>query len=233
MDVREAVATRFSCRAFLDRQVPERVVRDLVGRASRAASGGNLQPWRVDALAGKRLAALIDLIRPRFDELPRAEGAEYDVYPRELKELYRARQFAVGELLYRSVGIGRGDRPARYRQFARNFEFFGAPVGLLVSIDRTMGPPQWSDLGMFVATLALLARCEGLHTCAQEAWTIWHRTVSDFVALPPEYILFCGVALGYGDLDAPVNSWRSPREPIESFATFAGFDDGAASPEIA
>jgi len=233
MDVSEAVASRFSCRAYLDRPVPEALVRDIVERAARAASGGNLQPWRVDVLTGDRLAGLIGLIRPRFDELPRGEGPEYDIYPKVLKDAYRSRQFTVGEMLYRSIGIPREDRPARYRQFARNFELFGAPVGLFFSIDRTMGPPQWSDLGMYIATLTLLVRGAGLHSCAQEAWTIWHKTVSEFLALPAEYMLFCGMALGYGDLEAPINTWRSPREPLSSFATFAGFDgDEGARREI-
>jgi len=224
MDVRDAVGSRFSSRAYLDKPVTESTVRAILERAARAPSGGNLQPWRVDVLAGRRLAALIAEIRPRLAELPKAEGAEYEIYPKELAQPYNSRRSAVGEMLYRSIGIGREDRPGRYRQFARNFQFFDAPVGLFFSIDRTMGKPQWSDLGMHILTVMLLARAEGLDTCAQEAWTYWHKTVSAFLALPSEYLLFCGMALGYGDPDAPINSWRSPREPVDAFATFSGFD---------
>src|SRR5271166_5326303 len=152
MDVRDAVATRFSCRAFVDKPVAESIVRDILERAARAPSGGNLQPWRVHVLAGARREALRASIRPRFNELPHGEGAEYDVYPKGLTEPYRTRRFTVGELLYRSIAIPREDRAGRYRQFARNYEFFGAPVGMFFIIDRQMGPPQWSDLGMFIQT---------------------------------------------------------------------------------
>lgn len=224
MDVREAVETRFSCRAFLDTPVPEATVREILERAARAPSGGNLQPWHVYALAGAPLAELKRLIAPRAVENPRGEGAEYHVYPPGLTEPYETRRRTVGELLYRSIGVARADRPGRYRQYARNFLFFDAPVGIFFAIDRQMGPPQWSDLGMYVQTVMLLARAFGLHCCAQEAWTFWHKTVSAFLGLPSELMLFCGLALGHADPDAAINQWRSPREPLDRFASFRGFE---------
>ena len=224
MDVFSAVASRYSCRAFLPTPVPEPTVRDILDRAARAPSGGNLQPWRVHALAGKQLEQLKALVRARPELLPRGEGAEYDIYPRNLEEPYETHRRQVGAALYQSIGVTREDRTGRYRQYARNFEFFGAPVGLLFSIDRSMGPPQWSDLGGFIQTVMLLAREYGLHSCGQEAWTHWHKTIYSFLNLPPEYLLFCGLALGHADERAPINSWRSPREPLEAFAIFSGFD---------
>jgi nitroreductase len=224
MDVIEAVASRYSCRAFLPTPVPEKIVRDILERASRAASGGNLQPWRVHALAGKKLEALRAIVRSRLDELPRFEGAEYDIYPRDLKEPYESRRHRSGVMLYQSVGVTREDRAGRYRQYARNFLFYDAPVGMFFSIDRSMGPPQWSDLGGYIQTVMLLARDYGLHSCAQEAWTHMHKTLPPFLGLPPEYMLFCGMALGHADPDAPINNWRSPREPLEAFASFEGFE---------
>src|SRR5215216_222147 len=223
MDVREAVASRFSCRAFLDTPVPEAVVREIVARAARAPSGGNVQPWHVHVLAGTALADLKRRLAPRMNELPRAEGSEYDIYPPDLKEPYRSRRYQVGDLLYRAIGIPREDRPRRYRQYARNFIFFDAPVGLFFAIDRSMGPPQWSDLGMYIQSVMLLARGYGLHSCAQEAWTFWHKTVGGFLSLPAEQMLFCGMALGHADPDAAINGWRSAREPLEGFAVFRGF----------
>lgn len=225
MDVRDAVATRYSCRAFLpDKPVSEAVVRDILERAARAPSGGNLQPWIVHALAGERLEALKALLRPRFaKELPRGEGAEYAVYPPELKEPYYGRRAYVGNQLYESIGVARDDRAGRYRQFSRNYLLYDAPVGLFVSIDRSMGPPQWSDVGGFIQNIMLLARAHGLHTCPQEAWTNWHKTLTVFLDLPPEHILFCGIALGYADDAAPINAWRSQREPVDSFTRFEGF----------
>jgi nitroreductase len=225
MHVRDAVASRFSCRAFLPTPVPLATVRDIVDRAARAPSGGNLQPWRVHALAGAPLEDLKARIRPSAPTNPRGEGAEYQVYPEPLKEPYSARRRDVGAKLYHAIGIAREDRAARYRQYARNFELFGAPVGLFFSIDRTMGPPQWSDLGMFVQTVMLLARGEGLHTCGIEAWTHWHKTVSACLDLPDEHMLFCGMALGYADPAAPINAWRAPRDGVDGFAAFFGFPE--------
>jgi nitroreductase len=225
MDVRDAVATRFSCRAFLPTPVPEAVVRDLLERAGRAPSGGNLQPWLVHALAGDRLRAVIELIRPRTADLPRGEGTEYPIYPSPLGEPYRTRRFQIGELLYRSIGIAREDRAGRLRQYARNFEFFGAPVGIFVSVHRSLGAAQWSDLGMYMQTMMLLARAHRLDTCAQEAWAHWHRTVPAFLDLPADHMLVCGIALGHADHDAPINRWRAPREILEGFADLQGFDD--------
>ena len=224
MDVRDAVESRYSCRAFLSTPVSIETVKDILNCAARAPSGGNLQPWIVHVLAGERLEALKDQLRPRFaKELPRGEGAEYQVYPPDLKEPYHSRRSRVGEQLYASIGVPREDRPARYRQFGRNYLFYDAPVGMFVCVDRTMGAPQWSDLGGFIQNISLLARAHGLHSIAQEAWTSWHKTVSAFLKLPPEHILFCGIALGYADEEAPINRWRSAREPVEAFATFDGF----------
>jgi nitroreductase len=225
MNVRDAVASRFSCRAFLPTPVPLETVRNILECASRAPSGGNLQPWRVHVLAGAPLEELKARIRPHAPTNPRGEGNEYQVYPVPLKEPYCGRRHDVGAQLYTALGIPRDDRVARHRQFARNFELFGAPVGLFFSIDRAMGPPQWSDLGMFVQTVMLLARGEGLHTCPIEAWTAWHKTVSAYLSIPAEHILFCGMALGHADPAAPVNQWRSTREGVDGFAVFAGFPD--------
>jgi len=225
MDVRDAVASRFSCRAFLPTPVPLATVRDILERAARAPSGGNLQPWRVDVLAGRALEELKAMMRGRDAELPRGEGAEYRIYPDALKQPYHGRRRDVGALLYAALGIAREDRPARVAQYGRNFQFFDAPVGLFVSIDRSMGPPQWSDLGGFIQTVLLLARAHGLHGCAQEAWTHWHKTVPPFLGLPSDHILFCGIALGLADADAAINRWRAPRAPVDEFATFRGFPE--------
>jgi nitroreductase len=223
MDVRDAVASRYSCRAFLPKPVPEATVREIVERAARAPSGGNLQTWRVYAIAGARLEALKARLAPRMDELPKGEGGEYQIFPTDLKEPYRSRRFAVGEQLYRAIGVVREDRPGRYRQYAKNFQFFGAPVGVFFAIDRTMLPAQWADLGGFIQTVMVLARGYGLDTCPQEAWITWQHTMREFLELPHALMLFCGMALGYADTTAPINSWRSVREPLDSFATFSGF----------
>lgn len=225
MDVFEAVASRYSCRAFLPTPVSEKIVRDIVERAARAPSAGNMQPWRAYALAGKRIEDLKALMAPRMaTELPKGEGTEYTIYPEPLADIYKTRRFQVGELLYKSIGIPRQDKPARYEQYARNYQFFGAPVALFLARERAHGPAQWADIGGYLQTVALLARGHGLHTCPQQAWVSFHRTIRSFLKLPDHLMIYSGMALGYADDDAPINSWRSPREPLSAFASFQGFE---------
>ena len=223
MDIFDAVASRYSCRAFLPTPVPEATVRDILARASRAPSAGNVQPWRIYAIAGKRADALKSLLAPRMNELPKGEGGDYRIFP-EMEEHYRARRFEVGEMLYSAIGVPRADKPARYRQYARNFQFFGAPVGLFFVLDKSFGVAQWADIGGLLQTVMLLARGYGLNTCPQQAWVSWHRTVRDFLALPDHLMVYSGMSLGYADETAPINGWRSPRAPLDDFATFSGFD---------
>jgi nitroreductase len=224
MDVFEAVASRYSCRAFLTTPVPEKTVRDIVERAARAPSAGNMQPWRVYALAGKRVEALKALMAPRMNELPKGEGTDYTIYPEPLAEPYKARRFRVGELLYQAIHIPREDKWARYQQYARNFQFFGAPVALFFAREMAHGPAQWADIGGYLQTICLLARGRGLHTCPQQAWVSFNRTVRTFLELPAGLMIYSGMALGYADESAAINSWRSPREPLEAFASFEGFE---------
>ncbi|MDO8876152.1 MAG: nitroreductase [Pseudolabrys sp.] len=225
MDIFDAVASRYSCRAFLPTPVPEATVRDIVERAARAPSAGNLQPWRIYAIAGKRLEALRAQLRPRMAaELPRGEGGDYQIFMRPLAEPYSSRAFTVGELLYRSIDVPREDKPARYRQYARNYEFFGAPAALFLARDKSHGAAQWADIGGYLQTVALLARGHGLHTCPQQAWVSFHRTVRSFLDLPDHLMIYSGMALGYEDSQAPINGWRSPRAALDDFASFDGFE---------
>ena len=225
MDVFEAVASRYSCRAFLPTPIPEKTIREIVDAAARAPSAGNMQPWRVYALAGKRVQDLIALLAPRMTtELPRGEGADYTIYPASLSEPYKTRRFQVGEALYKSIGVPREDRPGRYRQYARNYQFFGAPVALFFAREKAHGPAQWADIGGYLQTVALLARGYGLHTCPQQAWVSFNRTVREFLKLPDNLMVYSGMAVGYADEAAPINSWRSLREPVDNYATFTGFE---------
>jgi nitroreductase len=224
MDVRDAVASRYSCRAFLPTPVPEQTVRTIVELAARAPSAGNMQPWRVYALAGERVKALTDLLAPRMaSELPKGEGTDYTIYPHPLTEPYNERRFTVGELLYSAIGIPREDKPARYRQFANNYLFFGAPVALFFAREKAHGPAQWADIGGYLQTVCLLARDHGLHTCPQQAWVSFHNTVRSFLNLPDNLMIYSGMAMGYADEAAPINRWRSPRAPLDQFASFSGF----------
>ena len=224
MDVFEAAASRYSCRAFLPTPVPEKIVRDIVERAARAPSAGNMQPWRIYAIAGKRIEALKALMAPRMDELPKGEGGDYRIFPDPMDDEHRARRFEVGELLYKSIDVPRADKPARYRQYARNFQFFGAPVALFFAREKAHGPAQWADIGGYLQTVCLLARGHGLHTCPQQAWVSFHQTVRAFLHLSPELMIYSGMALGFADESAPINAWRSPRAPVSAYASFDGFE---------
>jgi len=223
MDVRVAVASRYSCRAFLPTPVPEQTVRSIVELAARAPSAGNMQPWRVYALAGEPLDKLKAQLKPRMNELPKGEGTDYTIYPHPLSEPYNTRRFVVGEMLYQALGIAREDKPARYRQFANNWQFFGAPVGLFFAREKSHGPAQWADIGGYLQTVCLLARGHGLHTCPQQAWVSFHKTVRAFLDLPDNLMIYSGMSLGYADESAAINRWRAPREPLDGFASFSGF----------
>ncbi len=209
MDVDQAVAARRSVRAFRDTPVDVDQVRRLVVAASRAPSGGNLQPWHVDIVAGDAIDRLKQTMMAKL--AGGTETPEYDIYPAALVGPYRDRRFAVGEAMYAHIGIPRADKAARRMWFARNFAFFGAPLALFTSVDRRMGPPQWSDLGMFLETFMLLATGAGLATCAQECWAMYPRTVGEFLGTPEERMLFCGMAVGYEDTTDPVNALRTDR----------------------
>jgi nitroreductase len=220
VSVTDAVMSRHSCRAFLDRPIDPMIVRRMLDTARFAPSGGNLQPWIVHVLTGASLAEFRAALAPKVAERPLGSGSEYDIYPPHLKEPYRTRRFKVGEDLYSLIGVKRDDRPGRIRQFARNYDFFGAPAAMLFFVDRTLGPPQWSDVGMFLQNLMLLAREQGLASCAQEAWSAWHTEVSQLLKIGPELMLFCGMALGYGDDAAPINQLRADRAALDDFAVW-------------
>lgn len=221
MNVSQAVAQRISVRAFRPDPVPGGLVREILEAAVRAPSGGNLQPWRVHALTGAPLEAL----KARVRDNPFGETPEYDVYPANLWEPLRTRRFQCGEDLYATIGIPREDKAARLAQLAKNGELFGAPVGLFFSLDRKVGPPQWSDVGMLMQTIMLLAVERGLATCAQEYWARYPQTLAEILNLPADHMIFSGMALGYADEAAPINTLRTRRDPFEIWGEMQGFDE--------
>ena len=216
MDVVDAVHSRSSIRQFLPDPVGDDVLRSLLADASRAASGGNVQPWRIYVVNGESMARLREFLPTQ----PPIEATEYDIYPPKLTEPYRTNRFAIGEQMYATLGIEREDKAGRLRQFAHNGDFFGAPAALFCFVDRQMGPPQGSDLGMFLQTFMLLAVERGLATCAQEYWSVRQGAVRSFVGAPDNEMLFCGMAIGHADPAAAVNSLRSERMPLDQWARF-------------
>ena len=224
MKVSQAVASRISCRKFLDKDVPRKTIEDILEQAVRAPSGGNLQPWHVNVLGRSAVQEISQIVLAKMQSGTRAEKSEYNIYPPDLKEPYRTRRYRVGEQLYGMIGIPREDKAGRIKQFVENYQFFGAPAALFFSIDRDMCEGQWSDLGMFIQTIMLLAREYGLHTCGQEAWAVWSPSVRDYLGLPDSDMLFCGMAIGYMDETSPINGLRTERAPLKEFSTWRGFD---------
>ena len=216
MNVTEAVFSRTSIRSFLEDPVSDELLKTLLEKSSRAASGGNLQPWKIFIVNNSAMKDFLE-----FQEgWTEPEVPAYEIYPPKLKEPYRTSRFELGEQMYELLGIGRENKEARIAQVMENFRFFGAPCAFFCFIDRQMGPPQWSDLGMFLQTFMLLAKEAGLDTCAQEAWSMKHDSVSKFVKAEDSDMLFCGMAIGYRDDTATVNSLKSERRPLNEWAKF-------------
>lgn len=222
VSVSEAVASRSSVRAFLDRPVdPDRIL-DILRRAARAPSGGNLQPWAVHALHGERLAALKALMRRRCAEDPDGEPMGYAFYPPELKPHYVKRRLRNGEILYGALGIDRSDMAARRAWIHENFQFFGAPFGVLLFVERSFGPSQWLDLGIYLQTVLLLLTEAGYASCPQADWAMFETTVKRFLASPADLQLVCGIAIGHADPERPENCVRTERDdPLASYEASA------------
>jgi nitroreductase len=218
MNVTEAVATRRSVREYLDKPVDRAVLERVLEKAQNAPSGGNTQPWNAHILA-KLLETTASVLPQGTD----AHKPEYHIYPPELDGKYSERRFGVGEALYAALEIPRENKMARMMWFAKNFRAFDAPILMLIHTPKYMGPPQWSDIGMWLQTLALLLREEGLDCCFQEAWAIYSPQIRECVDIPEDHIFFCGVAIGYRDPDAPVNNFKVPRAPLDEVVTWEGF----------
>jgi nitroreductase len=216
MNVTEAVHLRKSVRQFLYTPVSDETLKKLLSDASRAPSGGNVQPWRIYVVNGESMTRL----RAHLATQPPMDAPEYEIYPAGLTEPYRTNRFTIGEQMYATLGIAREDKEGRRRQFAHNNDFFGAPAALFCYVDRQMGLPQWSDLGMFLQTFMLLAVEAGLATCAQEYWSVRHQAVTSFVGAPENEMWFCGMAIGHADESASINSLVSERMPLDDWARF-------------
>ena len=223
--VDEALQSRRSVRQFLPDEVERQTIEEILAVASRAPSGTNAQPWRVYVLRGEPRAELSRRILAVYDDPQKlAEHHEaYRYYPSEWRSPYLERRRKVGWDLYGLLGIAKGDKRRMHEQHARNFGFFGAPVGLMFTIDRRLEIGSFLDYGMFLQSIMTAARARGLDTCPQAAFIRFHRIIADFLGTSEDERLVCGMALGYADSSATVNSLRTEREPPDYFASFIGF----------
>jgi nitroreductase len=210
--VSEAVATRRSIRAFLPEAPPPGEVERLLRLAARAPSGGNLQPSFVHVLEGARLDTLKALMARRCAEDPEGEPMSYSFYPERLPDAYWQRRVRNGEILYGALGIDRKDKAARLAWIHENFQFFGAPMGLLFFMEKGFGQSQWMDLGIYLQTVMLLLREAGLDSCPQADWALFERTVCEHLGVPGNLTLICGMCVGYRDPAAPINIATTERD---------------------
>lgn len=220
MHVAEAVASRRSVRAFIDKPVPFETVHHVLDQARMAPSGCNFQPWEAIVLTGEPLRALQEQLLASEPDDPQ----EYDFSAPGQLEKYQSRLKAVGASMYEGMGIARGQRDQR-EVFARsNILSFNAPVLLLCHFPKLMKEPQWSDVGMWLQTIMLLLRGEGLDSCPQEYMGIYGRTIKDHLGLSDDTLLFCGLAIGWGDTAAAVNNFQRDRTSLADQVAFLGFD---------
>lgn len=223
MNVSEAVATRRSVRLFKPDAVPLDMLQGILAKAQRSPSGGNTQPWNAIVLTGEPLADLTAKIKAKAATAPMGEGMEYAIYPEGLEGRYEQQRRAVGEAMFTSLDIGREDGAGRVKQMMANWDSFGAPVQIFTYCRTYMGPPQWSDMGMWLQTVMLLLREAGLDSCPQEIWAMYGTYMRELLGIGDDYIFFCGMAVGYRDADAPINNFAVPRIEIADAIDFRGF----------
>jgi nitroreductase len=221
MDVYEAVASRRAVRGFItDKDVPPQILERVLAAAARSPSSGNLQPWHVYVVTGSVLAELKRRAGERIAAGDPGDEREFAMYPDALKPPYQDRRSATAEQRYRELGIAREDRSARSRAVAANWDCFGATAALFCYIDCDMGSPQWADLGMYLQTVMLLLRAEGLDSCPQMAWSVYRRTVAELLSPPDGLVLFCGMSIGFEDPGNAARHARTGRAPLDATVTF-------------
>ena len=212
----EIIKNRKSIRSFTDKPVSNDIIREMLQKSSRAPSGGNLQPWKIYIVNEKSMKDFLEFQKNWKGK----EEPPYPIYPEKLKEPYKTSRNQMGEQMYSLLDIKREDKIGRMNQMLKNFDFFGAQVGMFCFIDKQMGLPQWSDLGMFLQTFMLLAVDNNLDTCAQESWSLKQNCVKTYLDISDDSILFCGMAIGHANMDDKVNELNTPRRPIDEWATF-------------
>ena len=217
MELKKAIEKRYSVRSYLDKAVDKDTVKNILEVAKRAPSGVNSQPWKVYVVMGNTRNNLVKEACENFDKGD-MEKEVYQVYPTERPDWYKARQRGAGFALYGALGIGKEDMDKRFTQARKNYEFFGAPVGIFITVHNSVGPNGWGHVGHFVQNICLAAVDAGLATCLQEAWAGFPGLIKKYTHYGDEEIMWCGIALGYEDPDHPVNSFRTDREEFESYA---------------
>jgi nitroreductase len=226
LSVDAAITSRMSVRSFTQQTVDREAIEQILQVASRAPSGTNCQPWKVYVLQGASRSTLVEQVCATHDAI-RANPAlaaeyaeEYDYYPQRWVSPYIDRRRENGWGLYGLLGIGKADKDKMHQQHQRNYHFFDAPVGLMFTIDRVMGRGSLVDYGAFLQNIMVAACGHGLHTCPQAAWNGFSKIILPHIGAGPDEMLVCGMALGYADETAVVNTFHTPRVPVQDFTTW-------------
>ncbi|MDQ0142071.1 nitroreductase [Cupriavidus necator] len=218
--VATVISSRRSVRAFKPEPLRRELVEEILGESATAPSGANIQPWRVYVVSG----AVKDELANDLVAAYRAGTAPPPAhFPEPLPDVFRTRLTDFGARYYASLGIDRHDTAARMHQTEKNFSFFGAPVGLIISIDRRLKPHSWIDIGLFAQNLMIAAKARGIDTCPQVSFAPFHELIAAHLQMPPDEVTAFGISMGYGDPRAKVNQTRMPRERVQDFARLFGF----------
>jgi len=217
--VTDALNTRITVRQFLDTPVPDDVLQRILKTSLRSPSGGNLQPWKIHVMTGKTLAAFKEK-SSQITMSGKLEEPTHPAYPSPLWEPQRSWRYKLGEDMYALLGIPRENKMGRLAQMAHNAKFFDAPVGIIITGHKDLNMPQHLDVGIYIQTLMLLAREEGLHTAPQGWWRNWGSVCHEFLDIPEDEEVLVGCSLGYGDPAANVNNLYADRASLEDVAKF-------------
>lgn len=219
MNVIEAITQRHSTRAFLDKEVSIEQINDILEAAKYSPSGANTQPWQVAVISGDTKLNLQQQLEQAFHAGTPSQ-IRYQYYPVNWKPVFKQRRHQCGLQLYQALNIAREDSESRKAQWAANYRAFDAPIMLLFFIDSSMEAGSFMDYGMFLQSIMLAAMEKGLATCPQAALAEYPDIVSSTLGYSDDQIVLCGIALGYEDKHAPVNNYRTPREPVSSFTRY-------------
>jgi nitroreductase len=220
LGLQEVLLSRHSVRRFLPKAVSMEQINTLLELASHAPSSSNMQLWRVYVLQGSAKKRLSDLLVNAFRD-PDQTKYKLDInYAEPPRQEYLERHEIMSKAFYGSLGLAEADMPGLLAQIERNYRFFDAPVGLILTTDRTMQQPAWLDCGLFLNSLMLAAQSMGLATCAQASFCTYHRVIAEVLHLPFHEMVVCGVSLGYEDKEALENQFRSTRLGVNEFAVF-------------
>ena len=223
--VDRVITARYATRNFAARPVAKRTVEQILDVARFAPSGANIQPWRVYVLSGREKDNVSCALATAHDEARDRHASEYQYYASPLPEPYLARREQFGRIFYGDLGIAQSDLAARARQTAKNYAFFGAPIGLIVTIDRRLAVGSWLDLGMFLQNIMIAAGARGLQTCPQETFAKYHAILRDVLPIGADEIVVCGLSLGFAAETSVAKGGLMPKIAVSEFATFVGFDD--------